>query len=104
MKKAGNPEAIKKSAKPWSRFAVTLTFVLLAIMAVLIADPVSAFKIKAINGPVDPEGTLSNDGLQVTVSGTFNCDTTETGKPGDSWEVEVSVVQLSTLTEALDNT
>ena len=38
------------------------------------------------------------------MSGTFNCDTTETGKPGDSWEVEVSVVQLSTVTEALGNT
>ena len=47
MKKAGNNEVIKKAAKTWSRFAVTMTFVLVAIMAVLIADSVSALPSKS---------------------------------------------------------
>ena len=71
MKKVLNNEVIKSSAKPWSRLIVTLIFVVVAIMAVLIAKPASGFKIWVIH--FESVGVISANGLDAEVTYMYNC-------------------------------
>lgn len=87
---------IKTLAKPWRRFVFTLAFAIVAIVAVLVNQPASGFKILVPH--FDPIGILSADGQQAVMSYSYGC-TTDERKP----ELQASVSQDSTHSLARDD-
>ena len=94
MKKVWNNEVIKSSAKPWSRLILTLIFVVVAIIAVLLATPAYAKKFGfTIPWPdFDLVGTISSDGLHVVLTAKFEGCTPEQAK----WEIQAAITQEPT--------